>query len=147
MTFRLLTRVRNTEATSKHYSVKRVVSNSTWAEIRTAYASGIGLRELARSTRLARWSQCERRQESNLYARMFIPGAQMLLAKSDKVPSKVSELNVLNPAGLNRIEQRAHLAIECLLCAVASFVERIERMGKAIIKRCEARNLAAEPIR
>jgi hypothetical protein len=29
--------------------VKRVITKSTWAEIRTAYASGIGLREIARN--------------------------------------------------------------------------------------------------
>jgi len=29
--------------------VRRTITNATWAEIRTAYASGIGLREIARS--------------------------------------------------------------------------------------------------
>jgi hypothetical protein len=29
--------------------VRRTISNATWAEIRTAYASGIGLREIARN--------------------------------------------------------------------------------------------------
>jgi hypothetical protein len=29
--------------------VRRTIPNSTWAEIRTAYASGIGLREIARN--------------------------------------------------------------------------------------------------
>ena len=29
--------------------VKRIITKSTWAEIRTAYASGIGLREIARN--------------------------------------------------------------------------------------------------
>jgi uncharacterized protein YjcR len=29
--------------------VTRVIANTTWAEIRTAYASGIGLREIARN--------------------------------------------------------------------------------------------------
>src|SRR4030095_5374335 len=29
--------------------VRRVITNTTWAEIRTAYASGIGLREIARN--------------------------------------------------------------------------------------------------
>src|SRR4029450_6682784 len=29
--------------------VRRRITNSTWAEIRTAYASGIGLREIARN--------------------------------------------------------------------------------------------------
>ena len=29
--------------------MKRVITKSTWAEIRTAYASGIGLREIARN--------------------------------------------------------------------------------------------------
>jgi hypothetical protein len=31
------------------YDVKRVITKATWAEIRTAYASGIGLREIARN--------------------------------------------------------------------------------------------------
>jgi hypothetical protein len=31
------------------YAVKRFITKSTWAEIRTAYASGIGLREIARN--------------------------------------------------------------------------------------------------
>ena len=30
-------------------SVRRTITKSTWAEIRTAYASGIGLREIARN--------------------------------------------------------------------------------------------------
>jgi len=29
--------------------VRRTISNATWTEIRTAYASGIGLREIARN--------------------------------------------------------------------------------------------------
>jgi hypothetical protein len=29
--------------------LRRVIPNATWAEIRTAYASGIGLREIARN--------------------------------------------------------------------------------------------------
>ena len=29
--------------------VRRTIAKSTWAEIRTAYASGIGLREIARN--------------------------------------------------------------------------------------------------
>ena len=31
------------------FSVRRTITKSTWAEIRTAYASGIGLREIARN--------------------------------------------------------------------------------------------------
>ena len=31
------------------FAVRRTISNATWAEIRTAYASGIGLREIARN--------------------------------------------------------------------------------------------------
>jgi len=31
------------------YDVKRVITKATWAEIRTAYASGLGLREMARN--------------------------------------------------------------------------------------------------
>jgi hypothetical protein len=31
------------------YAVRRAITKSTWAEIRTAYASGIGLREIARN--------------------------------------------------------------------------------------------------
>jgi hypothetical protein len=33
--------------------VRRTISKSTWAEIRTAYASGIGLRELSRNMGIA----------------------------------------------------------------------------------------------
>jgi hypothetical protein len=32
-----------------YLAVKRFITKSTWAEIRTAYASGIGLREIARN--------------------------------------------------------------------------------------------------
>jgi DNA-binding Lrp family transcriptional regulator len=42
----------NLEAVSfqlSFFSVRRTISNATWAEIRTAYASGIGLREIARN--------------------------------------------------------------------------------------------------
>src|SRR6266480_2416094 len=31
------------------FAVRRTITNSTWSEIRTAYASGIGLREIARN--------------------------------------------------------------------------------------------------
>jgi hypothetical protein len=34
---------------SNQQNVKRVITKSTWVEIRTAYASGIGLREIARN--------------------------------------------------------------------------------------------------
>jgi uncharacterized protein YjcR len=32
-----------------NHVMRRTITNSTWAEIRTAYASGIGLREIARN--------------------------------------------------------------------------------------------------
>jgi hypothetical protein len=31
------------------FGVRRTITNATWAEIRTAYVSGIGLREIARN--------------------------------------------------------------------------------------------------
>jgi hypothetical protein len=34
------------------FLVRRTIAKSTWAEIRTAYASGIGLREIARNMNL-----------------------------------------------------------------------------------------------
>src|SRR6266568_7830454 len=35
------------------FAVRRTITNSTWSEIRTSYASGIGLREIARNMGIA----------------------------------------------------------------------------------------------
>jgi hypothetical protein len=48
------------------FGVRRTISNSTWSEIRTAYASGIGLREIAqlRPSRSRRFTAFESRRRT-----------------------------------------------------------------------------------
>jgi uncharacterized protein YjcR len=65
--------------------VRRVITNTTWAEIRTAYASGIGLRELARNMHVSENTVLSRADREG-WTR-DIQNAKALVKHDDKPPA------------------------------------------------------------
>ena len=71
-------------------SMRRVITESTWAEIRTAYASGIGLREIARNIGISPGTVLARAKREN-WARE-IQSAKALAKREGVSPSYFTRL-------------------------------------------------------
>jgi len=67
------------------YDVKRVITKATWAEIRTAYASGIGLREIARNMDIPEGTVLARAKRENWTRE--IQTAKAIAKREDAVPA------------------------------------------------------------
>jgi len=65
--------------------VRRTISNATWAEIRTAYASGIGLREIARNMGIPEGTVLARAKREGWTRE--IQNAKALAKREDAVPA------------------------------------------------------------
>lgn len=105
--------------------MKHRVSESSWAEIRTAYASGIGLREIARNLRIPagtvlarahreKWTECNQ-------------GAKALAS----VPQS-NAITVAQSAALT-IAQRGQRHVERMAGVVERAVPHVERMQPGAI--------------
>jgi len=75
--------------------------------------------------------------------RRFFAGAQMANAECDYVSTEIAERR---PWFLQAIEPTYQFAIKRLFGAIASSIERIKRVGEAIIEDCETRDLFPEKI-
>src|SRR6266550_2705138 len=64
--------------------MRRIITNATWAEIRTAYASGIGLREIARNMNIS-------------------PGTVLARAKREGWTKQIQEAKAVAPVQSNAI--------------------------------------------
>ena len=67
------------------YDVKRVITKATWAEIRTAYASGIGLREIARNMDIPEGTVLARAKRENWTRE--IQTAKAIAKREDAAPA------------------------------------------------------------
>ena len=65
--------------------LRRTITNATWAEIRTAYASGISLREIARNMGIPEGTVLARAKRES-WSRE-IQNAQVLVKREDAVPA------------------------------------------------------------
>ena len=65
--------------------MRRTISNATWAEIRTAYASGIGLREIARNIGIPEGTVLARAKREGWTRE--IQNAKALAKREDAVPA------------------------------------------------------------
>jgi hypothetical protein len=66
-------------------AVRRTIANATWAEIRTAYASGIGLREIARNMNIPEGTILSRAKREGWTQE--IQNAKALVKREDSAPA------------------------------------------------------------
>jgi hypothetical protein len=101
--------------------VRRAITKSTWAEIRTAYASGIGLREIARNMNIP---------EGTVFARAKREGRSQqiqnakAIAKREDAPFAVTPVEAVAMS----IQQRGERHIERMAGVSECGVDHIETM-------------------
>jgi hypothetical protein len=103
------------------YAVKRVITKSTWAEIRTAYASGIGLRELARNMSIPEGTVLARAAREDWTQQIQ---AATALAKREDTPPAVTPLEAVSAS----IQQRGECHVGRMAGVSERAVDHIETM-------------------
>jgi hypothetical protein len=107
--------------------VRRTIPNSTWAEIRTAYVSGIGLREIARNMNIPAGTVLARAKREGWTREIYSAKA---LAKREDAP-------VVTPlkAVAMTMQQRAERHVERMAGVSERGVDHVETMdGPEILK-------------
>jgi hypothetical protein len=107
--------------------VRRTITNATWAEIRTAYASGIGLREIARNMNIP---------EGTVLARAKREGwtREIQSAKALSKREHASEVSPVKAAAMS-MQQRGQRHIERMAGISERCVDHIETLhGPEILK-------------
>jgi transposase-like protein len=101
--------------------VRRVITNATWAEIRTAYASGIGLREIARNMNIP---------EGTVLARAKREGWTRQIESSKALAKREDALLAVTPmeAVAMSMQQRGERHIERIAGVSERAVDHIETM-------------------
>jgi hypothetical protein len=107
--------------------VRRTITNATWAEIRTAYASGIGLREIARNMGLPEGTVLARAKREGWTRE--IQSAKALSKRED-----ASEVSPVKAAAIS-MQQRGQRHVERMAGISERCVDHIETMqGPEILK-------------
>jgi len=101
--------------------MRRTISNATWAEIRTAYASGIGLREIARNIGLPEGTVLARAKRESWTQQIESSKA---LAKRECVPLAVTPVEAVAMS----MRQRGERHVERIAGASERAVDHIETM-------------------
>jgi hypothetical protein len=95
--------------------VRRTISKSTWTEIRTAYASGIGLRELSRNMGIAPGTVLSRAKREGWTREIQNAKA---LAKREETPLAVTPVEAvamsMQKRGERHIERMAGISERCV---------------------------------
>src|SRR6267143_3341549 len=103
-------------------AMRRTISKSTWAEIRTAYASGIPLREIARNMGISAGTILARAKREGWTQQ--IEDAKALAKREDASSSAVTPLEAVSMS----IKQRADRHIERMAGVSERVVDHIETM-------------------
>jgi hypothetical protein len=132
--------------------VRRTIANATWAEIRTAYASGIGLREIARNMGIPEGTVLARAKREGWTRE--IKNAKALAKREDSAPAVTATEAVaitMQQRGERHVERMAGVSergvdhIETMDGPqILNSVDRIEKLDKVArrtygldeIKRC-----------
>jgi hypothetical protein len=101
--------------------VRRTISNATWAEIRTAYASGIGLREIARNMGISEGTVLAHAKREGWTRQIESSKA---LAKREDAPLAVTPVEAVAMS----MQQRGEHHIERMAGVSEREVDHIERM-------------------
>jgi hypothetical protein len=102
--------------------VRRTIPKSTWAEIRTAYASGIGLREIARNMGLPEGTVLARAKREGWTRQIESSKA---LAKREDAPHAVTPVEAVAMS----MQQRGERHIERMAGVSERGVDHIETMN------------------
>jgi hypothetical protein len=101
--------------------VRRVITNTTWAEIRTAYASGIGLRELARNMHVSENTVLSRAHREGWTRQIESAKA---IAKREETPLAVTPVEAVAMS----MQQRGERHVERMAGVSERAVDHIETM-------------------
>jgi hypothetical protein len=101
--------------------VRRVITNTTWAEIRTAYASGIGLRELARNMHVSENTVLSRAHREAWTRQIESAKA---IAKREETPLAVTPVEAVAMS----MQQRGERHVERMAGVSERAVDHIETM-------------------
>ena len=101
--------------------MRRTISKSTWAEIRTAYASGIGLRELSRNMGIAPGTVLSRAKREGWTRQLQSAKA---LAKREERPLAVTPVEAVAMS----MQQRGERHVERMAGVSERGVDHIETM-------------------
>jgi hypothetical protein len=118
--------------------VRRTISNATWAEIRTAYASGIGLREIARNmgipegTVLARAKrECWTREIQNAKALVKRENSALPVTPIEAVAATLAERGQRHLKRMAGVSERGVDHIETMDGpGILNSVDQIEKLDK-----------------
>jgi hypothetical protein len=111
--------------------VRRTITTSTWAEIRTACASGIGLREIARNMNIPAGTILSRAKREGWTQE--IQNAKALAKREDEA----SSVTTVEAAAMS-IQKRGERHIERMAAVSERGVDHIETMdGHEILDRVE----------
>ena len=110
------------------YAVKRFITKSTWAEIRTAYASGIGLREIARNMGIPAGTILSRAKREGWTREIQNAKA---LAKRDDTSTAVTTFEVVSAS----MQQRGERHVKRMAGVSERGVDHIETMDGPEILR------------
>jgi hypothetical protein len=112
-------------------AVRRTIAESTWAEIRTAYASGIGLREIARNMNIPEGTVLARAKREGWTRQIQNAKA---LAKRDDTPPAVTPLEAVSRS----LQQRGERHVDRMAGIVEKTLPHVESMEPgAILDRAE----------
>jgi hypothetical protein len=101
--------------------VRRTIAKSTWAEIRTAYASGIGLRELSRNMGIAPGTVLSRAKREGWTRQIESAKA---LAKREDTPLAITPVEAVAMS----MQQRGERHVERMAGVSERGVDHIETM-------------------
>jgi hypothetical protein len=106
--------------------VRRTISNATWAEIRTAYASGIGLREIARNMGIPEGTVLARAKREGWTRE--IQNAKALAKREDSAPAVTTTAAVAIT-----MQQRGERHLDRMANIVEKTVPHVEAMEPSAI--------------
>ena len=101
--------------------MRRTISNATWAEIRTAYASGIGLREIARNMGIPEGTVLAHAKREDWTQQ--IQSAKALAKREDALDATPAEAVAMS------MQQRGERHVERLASVPERAVDHIETMN------------------
>jgi hypothetical protein len=86
--------------------MRRTIANETWEQMKTGYAGGIGLREIARKMKIPEGTVLSRAKREGWTQR--IQSAKALAKREDSLAATPVEAVGYNDAGTRRASRRTH---------------------------------------
>ena len=134
--FQIKSRFAKTVSGVIDYAVKRFITKSTWAGIRTAYASGIGLREIARNMNIPAGTVLARSKREG-WTRQIATAKLMERPKMARELARPEAINAISPSPMQSaaltMQQRGERHISRMAGIAERGVEHVEAMKPGAI--------------